>query len=419
MPSVYLSHSNVDKEFARRLADDLKRAGVRVWLEDFKPGYPIDESMRKGIEDIEYFAFLLSPNSVQPSSMARQELEWALEKQTERKTVGKIVPLLLENCDLPDSLKNTLYIDFRDPMRYQEALNSLFSALGAQPAEPAETTRRPATEPGNGDVLEQPLSAWAYAAMVLVGLVGAVALTMFYVYQGPRIAQSGAQGLVALVLQVLIALACAIFLFGAMKSTGRFTSKSSTFGGPAALFIVVLSILFARGQPGELFDLTVRAHSADGSAPIIRSGEITIDLDNDRRHGGFNSNGEADFKGIPAKFRGATVDVLPQVDGYKQDAQRLKLSGAVLDVTLQPAPPPVTHLTGSIVPPPRDWASLRITVDGQPKAEGHVDKLGRFDFQVNGKDGDTVRLKIYEGTKLVYDNFQTVPGPLNIPLRRK
>jgi hypothetical protein len=193
MPNVYLSHSNLDKEFGQRLADDLKRAGVRVWFEDFKPGYPIVESMRRGIEDNEYFAFLLSPNSVQPSSTARQELEWALEKQTERKTVGKILPLLLQNCDVPDSLKNTLYIDFRDPMRYQEALNSLLSALGVQQAEPAEATPRPETETANARVSKQPLSAWAYAIIAGIGLVLGMGLLLFYVYRVPKLIESGAQ----------------------------------------------------------------------------------------------------------------------------------------------------------------------------------------------------------------------------------
>ncbi|HMD99608.1 MAG TPA: hypothetical protein VKM93_20045 [Terriglobia bacterium] len=266
---------------------------------------------------------------------------------------------------------------------------------------------------------EQPLSAWAYAGMALVGLIGAVGLTIFYVYQGPRIAQSGAQSLVSSVLQILIALACATFLFGTMKSTGKFTSKSSTFGGPAALFIVVLSLLIAKGPTGEPFDLTVRAHSADGSAPIIKSGEITIDLDSDRRSKPINSSGEADFKNIPAKFKGTTVGVLPQVDGYKQEWQRLKLEGAVLDVTLQPAPQPVTRLTGSIIPPPKDWASLRLMVDGQ-SVEGKVNELGRFDFQVNGNNGDRVRLKVYDGAgTLIYDEYQTLPGGLNIKLHRK
>jgi len=303
-------------------------------------------------------------------------------------------------------------------VRFRQTQNTAGARLDRE--DPDFKEIRPARKSGAGAApkAEQPLSPLAYATMALVGLAGAVGLTIFYVYQGPRIAQSGAQGLLSSLLQVLIALACATFLFGAMKSTGKFTSKSSTFGGPAALFVAVLSILIAKGSAGEPFDLTVRAHSADGSAPIITSGEIIIDLDNDRRSAAIGSNGEADFKGIPAKFKGATVGVLPQVDGYKWEWQRLELKGSVLDVTLQPAPPAVVRLTGSIFPAPKDWADLRILLDGQ-SVEGKVDERGRFDFQVNGKNGDTVRLKIYDGSKLVYDNYQTLPGPLNLPVPSK
>lgn len=258
--------------------------------------------------------------------------------------------------------------------------------------------------------------------MALVGLAGAVGLTIFYVYQGERIAQSGAQELVTRIVQILIALACAAFLFGTMKSTGIITSKEIgkryTFGGPAALFIAVLAILIAKGPTGDTFDLTVRPHGAEGSDAIISSGQITIDLGNDRRSKAINSNGEADFKGIPAKFKGATVGVLAQVDGYKQTWQQLQVKDDVLDVELQPAPPPITRLTGSIVPPPKDWAKLRLMIDGQ-SVEGKVDQLGRFNFQVNGKNGDTIRLKVYDGTKLLYDDFQTPPGPLTLTLHSK
>lgn len=62
--------------------------------------------------------------------------------------------------------------------------------------------------------------------------------------------------------------------------------------------------------------------------------------------------------------------------------------------------------------PPEDWKSICLTVDGQ-STEGDVDKLGRFSFQGNGKPNDSVRLTIYAGSKLVYNDFQILPGPRN------
>jgi len=45
-------------------------------------------------------------------------------------------------------------------------------------------------------------------------------------------------------------------------------------------------------QPPATFDLTVRPYGEDGAAPIIRSGEIVIDLGNDRREASIGPNGE-------------------------------------------------------------------------------------------------------------------------------
>ncbi len=271
--------------------------------------------------------------------------------------------------------------------------------------------------------LNQPLTARAYATIALVGLTIGMGLLFFYVYRVPKLIESGVQNQVFYLLLIPWALACAAFLFGAMRSyasfTGRQLGNALELGGPVVLFcLVVVGGFRLVPPPPETFDLTVRPHGPTGTEPIIASGKITIDLDNDRRSKAIGSNGEADFKGIPAKFRGATVGVLPQVDGYKQEWQHLELKGAVLDVTLLRAPPPFTHLTGSISPPPKDWAALRLMVDGQP-AEGKVDELGRFDLQVNGRDGDTVRLKIYDGAKLVFDDYQTLPGPLTLTLHSR
>jgi hypothetical protein len=57
-------------------------------------------------------------------------------------------------------------------------------------------------------------------------------------------------------------------------------------------------------------------------------------------------------------------------------------------------------------------------VDGQSR-EGKVDELGRFDFPVIGKDGDTIRLKVYDDTKLVFDDYQTLSGSLTLALHSK
>jgi hypothetical protein len=74
----------------------------------------------------------------------------------------------------------------------------------------------------------------------------------------------------------------------------------------------------AKNVTQATFDLTVRAHNADGSVPIIAAGTVTMDLDNDRRTEPFRENGEADFKGVPSKFFGNEIKVLAHVEGYEE-----------------------------------------------------------------------------------------------------
>ena len=261
-----------------------------------------------------------------------------------------------------------------------------------------------------------------WIAILLSGVV-CVGTLCLYVFLIPRLIEAGIQNQVFYLVLVTWGLICAGILTGVMHSYARVKLKHFgiewELGGSAAIAFLLVWGGFRLVPPApETFDLTVRPHGAESIGSIIRSGKITIDLDNDRRSKAISSNGEADFKGIPEKFKDATVGVLPQVDGYKQEWQHLELKGAVLDVALQRAPPPATRLTGSIIPPPKDWTTLRLMVDGQPE-EGKTDKLGRFDFQVNGKEGDTIRLKIYDATKLVFDDFETLPGPLTLRLNSK
>ena len=279
------------------------------------------------------------------------------------------------------------------------------------------TTAKSATKK---DVSAQPLSAMSYVIIALVGLILAAGFTVFYIYKVPGLVSSGSEGKVFYLLLIPWALAAAAFLFGAMKSYASFSYKQLPnlleLGGPVVLFCLVLVGGYKLVPPApETFDLTVRPYSADGRDPIITSGKITIDLDNDRRTASLGDKGEADFKSIPAKFRSEPLKVLPEIGGYDNKGQRLTLAANsnVLEVPLQRAAP--IALKGRIDPPPANPKSIRIVVDGQ-KEETSPDDLGRFELSVNGKAGDRVRLIVYADGKSVYEDFEQLPGPVTLTL---
>jgi hypothetical protein len=266
----------------------------------------------------------------------------------------------------------------------------------------------------------QPLPACTYAIISLIGLVLGLGLLVFYVYEVPRLVETSSQSQVYYLLLIPWALACAAFLFGAMRSYGRFTHKhlgnALELGGPVVLFCLVVAGGFKLVPPAPAtFDLTVRAHSADDKDPLINHGGITVELGSVRRTESIDSAGEANFKGIPPRFKGASVRILPLVEGYAEQWQTHKLSGDVLDLPLARAALPTTLLTGTIIPPPEEGVEIRILVEGQ-QGDTSPDKFGRFQLPVKGKDGDRVRLEFWQGAKLLkYDDY-VLPGPAQVKL---
>jgi hypothetical protein len=265
----------------------------------------------------------------------------------------------------------------------------------------------------------QPMSALAYAMIALAGFVFAIGFTLFYVYQVPKLVQSGIEGKIFYLLLIPWALSCAAFLFGTMKSYATLTSKHLgsflELGGPVVLFALVMVGGFKLvPPPPEMFDLTVRAY--DEHNEMIRSGIISIDFGSDRRPAPIGTNGEANIKQVRKELMGTTVKVWPQVEGYETTPLERKLEGQVLEVNLVKEHP-ITVLMGSLSPTPPKPESVKILVDGQ-KAEASPDKYGRFELSVSGKAGERIRMKVFSNEKLVYDDYQYLPGPVTLALRK-
>jgi TIR domain len=136
MSSIFLSHSHADKDFARRLARDLKRAGVRIWLDEaeLKIGDSLIEKIRQGIDQMEYLGVLLSSNSVN-SPWVRREVDVAMNQEIEGKRV-KVLPFRIDDSDLPGFLEGKLYADFRDGRKYNDELRKVLDRLGIETTPP-------------------------------------------------------------------------------------------------------------------------------------------------------------------------------------------------------------------------------------------------------------------------------------------
>jgi hypothetical protein len=263
----------------------------------------------------------------------------------------------------------------------------------------------------------QPLPARAYVRIALVGAAVFVVLFFVYLWLLPFLADRG-EYFVRYVLFVVLGIDGAVILSAVMRSSSFVNYKERGFsvkvGGPAAVCFLIVwgGIKYVPDTP-QTFDVTIRPQSAESA--IITAGSVLIDLDSDRRTQLLSPNGEADFKQIPWRFRGSNVNVLPEIEGYEEKPQKVALSRSVITLTLVELPPPVTTLSGSIMLPKGEIRDLRILVEGQ-KGETSPDSYGRFEISVAGKPGDRVRVKVFVGERLEYDDFQTLPGPVTLKL---
>lgn len=127
--SIFLSHNHKDKIFVRKLASDLDAHGIRYWLDEaeMKIGDSLIQKIRGGIDSVDYFAIILSPNSVDAPWVVN-ELDVAMNQQINGKSI-KILPLMLKACELPSFLIGKLYADFQDENYYEESFKKLVNSM--------------------------------------------------------------------------------------------------------------------------------------------------------------------------------------------------------------------------------------------------------------------------------------------------
>jgi len=128
--SVFISYCSQDRHFAKKLSSDLRLFGVKVWIDEgeIKVGDSLIEKIRRGIDQVDYLAVVLTPASAN-SEWVKKEVDIAMNQEIEGRKV-KVLPLLLKNCEIPWFLKGKKYAKFTTDDLYQQALSELLHRLG-------------------------------------------------------------------------------------------------------------------------------------------------------------------------------------------------------------------------------------------------------------------------------------------------
>lgn len=139
---VFMSYWHGDGDFVTRLEADLAANDINVWrdIKSIAPGDSITRSIEGALRNCNALLLILSARST-ASSWVEREYRAALHLQSGNpETEPRIVPCLLESCDIPVFLRDVLYADFRG---YEVGFLSLAKSLGiARPYAPSVRLRK-------------------------------------------------------------------------------------------------------------------------------------------------------------------------------------------------------------------------------------------------------------------------------------
>jgi hypothetical protein len=110
---VFIIHSHQDKEFVDELGAALVNNRTRVWLDrwELNVGDSLIDRIQAAIMEASAIIIVLSRASVE-SQWCRKELSAGLIRELEERRVV-VLPVLIEDCDMPVFLKDKVYADFR------------------------------------------------------------------------------------------------------------------------------------------------------------------------------------------------------------------------------------------------------------------------------------------------------------------
>ena len=124
---VFISYSHRDASFVNKLALHLVKRNAHVWVDSWElnVGDSILGRVQEAIQDSSALLVVLSNASV-TSEWCKKELSAGLMRELDERRVV-VLPVLLEDCDIPMFLREKMYADFRT--NFDVGLTALVQAV--------------------------------------------------------------------------------------------------------------------------------------------------------------------------------------------------------------------------------------------------------------------------------------------------
>lgn len=127
--TVFVSYSHADRDFVDKLAAHLVKAKSNVWIDrwELNVGDSIIQRVQDALTKSSALLIVLSKASV-ASEWCKKEVSAGLLRELEEKRVV-VLPILLEDCDVPIFLREKMYADFRRD--FEEGLSATLDGVSA------------------------------------------------------------------------------------------------------------------------------------------------------------------------------------------------------------------------------------------------------------------------------------------------
>lgn len=129
-PKSFISHASEDKaRFVQGFAARLRARGIDAWLDRWEmlPGDSlVDKLFEEGIRNAESVVVVLSLYSVE-KPWVREEINAAFVKRVNSGT--KLIPIVLDNCRVPEVLSSTLWERIEDLTSYDQSFERIVAAI--------------------------------------------------------------------------------------------------------------------------------------------------------------------------------------------------------------------------------------------------------------------------------------------------
>ena len=265
---VFISHSSADKQFVRRLDKRLKRAGYDTWLDEHEllAGDPLGTKVAEGILGAQVVLVVVSRASIDS-----RWLQYELNLATNRMVKGdcRLIPLVIDDSELPAAVLGLLYSDFRGPFKY--GFHSVESALQYENAR--------ATAQASFHIVATDLIYEAFGGHGSVSLDGAYADRSFSIVMIP-LAESSTDST-----YVMFDTESAYSEPAEPLTEGWWTEFSATIGDlPAPLFLIASERPIAFAAIGDEVGRTDLVYRRVGTSnKESHGGAVFLDLSNTAR----------------------------------------------------------------------------------------------------------------------------------------